>query len=118
MKKLLLTIITIATLVGCQMNNAELKGSIRECLVVGHEIEKMERAKGHDQTADKVAVIVSTVQKVVDANDIDGNCPMLEATATVAYEWVSEEYPETLYPTLLALLRERLSRYCDGEVVN
>jgi hypothetical protein len=113
-----LVTVLLCTIAGCQQQGiAEVKASIRDGLIIGHEVEKMERAKGHDKTADKIQIIVDQVQKVVDANDIKGNCPMLEGTADLAYAWVSENYPTTLYPTLIALLQERLSLYCAGEVV-
>jgi hypothetical protein len=113
-----LVTVLLCTIAGCQQQGTkEVTGSINECLIFGQGIANMERAKGHDKTADKIQIIVDQVQKVVDANDIKGNCPMLEGTADLAYAWVSENYPTTLYPTLIALLQERLSLYCAGEVV-
>ena len=112
-----IAIVSICALTGCQESTgaSRLKTSIREGIVIGHEVEKMERAKGNDSTADKIKIIVSQVEKVIDTNDIGGNCTMLQATTDMAYEWVSENYPQTPYPLVVALLKERLNLYCDGE---
>jgi hypothetical protein len=103
---------------GCQQQGTkEVKASIRECLIVGHEIEKMERAKGNTDTADKIDFYVKEAQKIVDANDIKSKCPRLQALAELGYQWVEDKYPQTLYPVMLALLKERLWFYCNNEVV-
>jgi hypothetical protein len=113
-----LTVMVIALLAGCQQQGTkEVKASINECLIFGQGIANMERAKGNISNADKIEKVVKEVRVVVDANDIRLDCPKLQAKAELAYEWVSENYPTTLYPTLIALLQERLSLYCAGETV-
>lgn len=112
-----LAVVLLCTVVGCQSTPKELKASFGDAKVIFTEVSKMERAQGNIGTADKIDLLLTQVQAVVDANDIQGNCPMLEATAEMGYQWVSEKYPQTLYPVMMALLKERLSQYCSGEVV-
>jgi hypothetical protein len=114
----IVTIVLVCLMAGCQQQGTkEVTGSINECLIFGQGIANMERAKGNVSNADKIERVVKEVRAIVDANDIRMDCPKLQAKAELAYEWVSQNYPKTLYPTLISLAKMRLAEYCAGETV-
>lgn len=120
MKKTLFVTIVLVVLCGCQGNNqSEVKSALKDALTVGQEIEQIERTKcgkafaDDCQTADKIKLWVDAGQKIYDANDISSNCDLMITVTDIAYQWVSENYPDKPYRVFIALLKSKLEVYCE-----
>lgn len=112
-KTIIIVSLVTALLAGCQ-NTETIKTALGDALVVGQEVEKSERASGDIETADRIVVWLEAGQQIYDTGSYSNNCDIMLSVTDIAYDWLSEKYPEKVeYRIPVALLRSRLLTYCE-----
>jgi hypothetical protein len=119
-KTIIIVSLVTALLAGCQ-NTETIKTALNDALIVGKEVEKAERAKcesgandGSCETADRISVWLNAGQQIYDTGSYSNNCDIMLSVTDIAYDWLSEKYPEKVeYRIPVALLRSRLLTYCE-----
>lgn len=120
MKKTML-LLSIVFLAGCQ-NQQGIKTALGKALVVGNEIELIEREKcaADDYqgcpVADRIKVWLDAGQQIYDTGSYSSNCDLMLSVSGIAYDWIKKEYPDKAeYRIPIALLRSRLLTDCEAK---
>lgn len=115
-KTIIIVSLVIALLAGCQSNQQlALREALGDAIIIGQEIEKVERAAGDIKTADQILVWTNAGQQILDTGSYGDNCALMLSVSDIAYGWLADKYPDKVeYRIVVALLRARLENYCGG----